>query len=426
MRAGEHGVRSPHHGIREFDALADQWNRLLDERAAAEEQNRILAKLMETAPLGIEVTDAAGRILYVNPALERMSGYSLGAMVGRAFHDLAPSVEHPMLAWQEVLTVLSQHRTWRGIVDFRRCDGSVLVCDLTLCPILDERGALHRVIAVRHDITALKQHEHDLEEARLKAEAANQAKSAFIANTNHEIRTPLNAIVGFSEMLASERLGPLGTPEYREFAGLLESSARSLLSIVNTIMDLSRLQSGCAPLNIEAFDPVETVARVLRQWEAKAKERGLDIGLRATTRGHRLKADEQRLMKIVDNLVSNAVKFSRDGGRVRVGLRLDRQRRFVLTVADDGIGIAREHVGEVTEPFFQADKSLARATGGIGLGLTVVKECAALHGATLDIKSRPGKGTRVDVVFPAAATERRPAMPRPARRRVSTAPPLAA
>lgn len=416
LRRGDHAVRSPRHGIREFDALADQWNSLLDERAAAEEQHRILARLMENAPLGIELMDAEGRVIYANPATERMTGFDLGNLVGMRLHGLLANGRDPDRTLAALPALLAKGRIWRGVVDYRRRDGSALICDLTLCPILGKNGELHRLIAVRHDITALKQHERDLVEARIKAEAANRAKSAFIANTNHEIRTPLNAIVGFSEMLASERLGPLGNPDYREFARLLEDSARSLLSIVNTIMDLSRLQSGCAPLNIETFDPVEPVARILRQWEARAAERGIAIELRSTTRGHRLKADEQQVCKIVDNLVSNAVKFGTDGGKVRVSLRLDRQRRLALTVEDDGIGIVREHLAEVTEPFFQVDKSLARATGGIGLGLTVVRECAILLGATLDIRSRPGKGTRIDVVFPAACTVGKPAAARPARR----------
>jgi PAS domain S-box-containing protein len=259
-------------------------------------------------------------------------------------------------------------------------------------------------LATHEDITTLKQHERELDAARLKAEAANRAKSAFIANTNHEMRTPLNAIVGFSEMLAAERFGPLGNPEYREFARLIESSGRSLLAIISTIMELSRLQSGDAGLDVEEIEPGEAVARIVRLWTARANARGIAVAFRNGARGVRLAADEQYLCKIVDNLVSNAVKFSRENSRVRVSLRLDARRRVVLAVADDGIGIAREHLDQVTQPFFQVDKSLGRDTGGIGLGLTVVRECASLHRASLDITSRPGNGTRVTVTFPAAAT----------------------
>ncbi len=254
------------------------------------------------------------------------------------------------------------------------------------------------------DITALKNHENELTEARLRAEAANRAKSAFIANTNHEIRTPLNAIVGFSELLASERLGPLGTPEYREFAGLIETSSRSLLAIINTIMELSRLQSGTAQFDPETIDLADAILPLVRVWNARGQDHGIEIKFRNYARGVRLFADEAHLCRIVDNLLSNAVKFGHAGGKVHVSVRLDRQGAFVLAVRDDGIGIAREHLDDVAQPFFQADKRLARDHGGIGLGLTVVRECAQLHGASLDIRSRPGKGTRVAVTFASEST----------------------
>jgi PAS domain S-box-containing protein len=270
--------------------------------------------------------------------------------------------------------------------------------------VYDADGNVIRLEGYIEDITAIKQHERELIEARLNAEAASKAKSAFLANTNHELRTPLNAIVGFSEMLAGERLGPLGNDQYREFAGLIESSGRSLLAIVTTIMELNRLQADDVVLDLEDIEPGEAIAPMVRRWTTRASARGITIEFNNAAQGARLRADEQHLHKIVDNLLSNAVKFSNDNGKVQVSLRLDRQHRFVLAVKDSGIGIARAYLRKISEPFFQADDNLDRKTGGIGLGLTLVKECARLHGATFNIASKPGKGTCVEVTFPATAT----------------------
>jgi len=270
--------------------------------------------------------------------------------------------------------------------------------------VYDADGNVVRLEGYIEDITAIKQYERDLVEARLDAEAANKAKSAFIANTNHELRTPLNAIVGFSEMLAAESLGPLGNPEYREFAGLIESSGRSLLAIINTIMELNRIQAGNVALDLEDIEPGEAIAPVMRLWNTQASARGITVELHNSLEGARLRADAGYLHKMVENLLSNAVKFNHDNGKVQVSLRLDRQRRFVLAVADQGIGMPPAHLRKVGEPFFRADGGLNRGTGGMGVGLTLVKECARLHGATVDIASKPGKGTCVKVTFPATAT----------------------
>ena len=270
--------------------------------------------------------------------------------------------------------------------------------------VYDADGNVVHLEGYIEDITTIKQREHELHAARVQAEAANKAKSAFIANTSHEMRTPLNAVVGFSEMLAAERLGPLGNPEYREFAGLIENSARSLLAIVNAVMEISRMPSDTGMLDLEVIAPGEVIAPIVGKWSKQAIARGIEIELHNETEDVRLHADEQHLSKIANNVLSNAVKFSNDNGKVRVSLRFDRQQRFVLAVEDRGIGITPEHLPEVTKPFFQADKNFSRRTGGIGLGLALVKEYAKLHGATLNIASKPGKGTCVEVTFPATAT----------------------
>lgn len=412
MRASDRVVRKPMHGIREFDAVAAQWNALVDKQASTKEaltrSQDQYQRLIDNLPGYVYMcdNDQDWTMRYVSASFKRLVGLAVDDIIGNQVTSMGNLI-HPddrERVWISEQESLAAHRPCElqyRIITPSGTEKWVLDCSRG---VYDADGNVIRLEGYIDDITALKQHERDLDAARQKAEAANRAKSAFIANTNHEMRTPLNAIVGFSEMLAAERLGPLGNPEYREFARLIESSGRSLLAIISTIMELSRLQSGDAGLDVEEIAPGETVARIVRLWTTRAKARGIAIALRNSARGVRLAADEHYLGKIVDNLLSNAVKFSTEGGKVRVSLRLDARRRVVLAVADEGIGIAREHLGDVTQPFFQVDKSLGRDTGGIGLGLTMVRECASLHRASLDIKSKPGKGTRVTVTFPAAAT----------------------
>ena len=407
LRASDRVVRQPMHGIREFDVVAERWNELVDEQAKTKEAlNRSdghYRRLIDSLPGFAYICDSDDRwnMRFLSAAVEDITGYRPEDIIASraiAYADIIHRDDRQRV-WESAQANMAAHRPCEIRYRIVTAGGEEKWVWERGQGVYDAEGGLVGIEGYIEDITALKNHETELTEARLRAEAANRAKSAFIANTNHEIRTPLNAIVGFSELIASERLGPLGMPEYREFAGLIETSARSLLAIINTIMELSRLQSGTAQFDPEAIDPADAILPLVRVWNGRGQERGIEVKFRNYARGVRLNADETHLCRIVDNLVSNAVKFSHADGKVHVSVRLDRRGAFVLAVRDEGIGVAREHIGEVTQPFFQADKSFARDHGGIGLGLTMVKECAQLHGASLDIRSRPGKGTRVAVTF---------------------------
>ena len=392
--------------IEDITAFKQQNEDLLDRDKALNEQNMRFNAALANMSQGLCLFDAEQRLVVCN---ERYA----------AMYDLSPEQVKPGTLFRHILELRIASGVYNGDVpeDYiqERCTAvteaeastkTQQLCDGRFIVITHQPLAGGGWLATHEDITALKQHERDLDAARLRAEAANRAKSAFIANTNHEIRTPLNAIVGFSEMLAAERLGPLGNPEYREFAGLIESSGRALLAIVSTIMDLSRMQAGDAVVDLQEMNPGDAIGRIVRLWGRRAAGRGIVIGFRNAARQVRLNCDEQYLCKIIDGLLSNAVKFSSDGGKIEVSLRPDKRRQLTLVVRDHGIGIAEEHLSELASPFYQVDKCLDRSTGGIGLGMTVVKECADRLGARLNIASRPGKGACIKVVFPASHTIR--------------------
>ena len=238
-----------------------------------------------------------------------------------------------------------------------------------------------------------------VQRAKDEAESASRSKSEFLANMSHELRTPLNAIIGFSDVMAGEKFGPLGNERYVQYVHDVGDSGRHLLSLINDVLDISKVEYGKLDLHEEAVDLAEIIdgsIRLMRQ-RAEAAQIALTADVEASL--PQLWADERRLKQVVLNLLSNAVKFTPAGGSVSVrafagkdGLR--------FAVRDTGIGMDAAGIELALRPFGQVDSSLARKYSGTGLGLPLSKAIAELHGGTLEIASRPGEGTDVTVAFP--------------------------
>ena len=236
--------------------------------------------------------------------------------------------------------------------------------------------------------------------AKEKAEAANRAKSDFLATMSHELRTPLNAVIGFSDMMLREVLGPLGDNRYKTYAGDILKSGSHLLEIINDILDLSRAEAGKLELHEEVFDLQDTVRSVLQLISPRIGDAGLSESVDVTADLPLLRADERKTKQVLLNLVSNAIKFTPPGGHIKIGGRFDPEAGVRLTVRDTGIGIAPADLARVIEPFEQVDCSLARSHHGSGLGLPLVKAIIERHGGTLAINSELGVGTQVSATFP--------------------------
>ena len=244
-----------------------------------------------------------------------------------------------------------------------------------------------------------------LREARENAEAGARAKARFLATMNHELRTPLNAVIGFSETLAHDavRPGPRPDPkETEEFALLIRDAGRHLLTLIDDILDLVRLDSGAYELAGDTVDAGRLVAAALRAVEAAAQKGGLELAARDTTGGVRLRADERRLRRLLGHLLGNAVKFTRPGGSVSVTVRQDEAGDLRIEVRDTGVGMAPEDMQRVLQPFHQLDTRLARRAGGAGIGLQLSRAIAAAHGGTLLLDSAPGQGTVATLLLPHA------------------------
>jgi signal transduction histidine kinase len=236
-------------------------------------------------------------------------------------------------------------------------------------------------------------------EAKQNAEAANRSKSEFLANISHELRTPLNAIIGFSEAMMLEMFGPLGGDQYRNYAGDIHDSGHLLLSLINDILDLSKIEAGKHRLHIEPLDLFEVLQAALRLVEQRARDNNLRLALQMPPRRPNLKADRRAVTQMVLNLLTNAVKFTPAGGSIMLSCSV-LDDGVAITVEDTGIGMSPEDIPVALSAFGQLDNPYTRSHQGTGLGLPMVKALAELHGGSFNIESVVDHGTAVTIWLP--------------------------
>jgi two-component system, cell cycle sensor histidine kinase PleC len=249
-------------------------------------------------------------------------------------------------------------------------------------------------------IAELEQEKATSDEARRRAEAANVAKSRFLATMSHELRTPLNAILGFSEVMKTELLGPIKNPTYKEYAANVHYSGSHLLHLINEILDISRIEAGRYDLNEESFRLIDVVDDCHRLLKLRAESKGLEIELHLDPSLPTIWADERAMRQICLNLLSNALKFTPRGGRVLVRVYRDPTGGQTLSVRDTGPGIPREEIPRIMQAFGQGSLAHENAEGGTGLGLPIVKSLVELHEGTFELRSELRRGTEVLVTIP--------------------------
>jgi two-component system, cell cycle sensor histidine kinase DivJ len=263
----------------------------------------------------------------------------------------------------------------------------------------DATARPRHVVSMLHDVTQIKQREHDYDAARATAEDANLWKDQFLANVSHELRTPLNAIIGFSEILSDAGLSPQEPGKQREYAAIIHKSGQHLLAVVNSILDMSKIQSGAFDIRPEPLALPPLIDLCCDMVKLKATEGGVELVRAYPEKIDEIIGDKRAYRQVILNLLSNAIKFTPPHGRVTIKLRPD-GNHIVISVADTGIGIAPTDLASLGNPFFQAGASYDRPYEGTGLGLSVVRGLVGLHGGTISIESEPDRGTCVSVRLP--------------------------
>ncbi|WP_095407403.1 ATP-binding protein [Mongoliimonas terrestris] len=366
---------------------------------SVESRYRLLADTM------IDVVTCHGAdadVTFASPAVSRLLGVPPSALMGDGLFRRVHVADRPAY-----LTALSE-AIYRGLsaVQFRLRRGDEgepesWVWVETLLRRSEEAAAGFGgvVVAVTRDIEHRKAQEDEILKARQDAEAASFAKTRFLANVSHELRTPLNAIIGFSDILGQEMFGKFEFERHREYSRLIKDSGEHLLQVVNDILDMSKIEAGSFDVTPEPFDLKPVLDRCVQIMEPQAKQAGVTLRLDVEDNMPELVADRRACRQIILNLLSNAVKFTDRGGEVVCGARRD-GRRIAFYVRDNGIGIAPEDLPRLGNPFVQADSGYDRRREGTGLGLSVVKGLAALHGGDMTIDSALGVGTTVTVSLP--------------------------
>jgi cell cycle sensor histidine kinase DivJ len=253
------------------------------------------------------------------------------------------------------------------------------------------------------DVTGRKTQEQAIEVARMEAERAGASKSRFLATMSHELRTPLNAIIGFSEMIVHEDELLIDAARRKEYAQLINESGQHLLSVVNGILDMSKMESGNFEILPEMFSPRDSLMSCCNLMVLKAREGGIDIATRVPLDLPQITGDPRAFKQIVLNLVSNAIKFSERGGKVTVEASIE-GTRLLVRVIDTGAGIGADDLKRIGDPFFQAGNTYQRRHEGTGLGLSIVKSLVALHGGDMAVHSEINHGTTVMIALPVEFT----------------------
>jgi len=390
----------------------------------------VLARRVDPAAISGKLvlvgTTAAGVADYVaTPFGNRLSGLEVhgqllegiigGDLLNRPGHMLAVELLLLLVVGGAVIVAGRQLPGWR-LLPFV-CGVMMLVGGIALLAywrnrlLLDPTFAF--IVAILLYMTAVtegilaeerarRRTEEELRRALIRAEAASKAKSDFLANMSHELRTPLTAILGFSETMQSGIFGPIAPAKYADYVNKIHSSGGHLLAIVSDVLDMSRIEAGEAKLDESEIDLAEAVDECLEMLRPRSEKKRMLIDCRVDAGIPRLRADRRMLKQMVLNLLTNAVTFTPDGGRVSVSAAVDPERRMAISIADSGIGIAKSDLTRVMEPFHTVERPQARSFQGIGLGLPLTRSMVELHGGTLALDSQTGVGTVATLTFPAA------------------------
>ena len=389
-------------GFGVVNRLRLQAIQLFRQRMAMTYRRSLMRKVVEDSFDGIIATDTLGRIELFNDAASQMLGLTYEQVRGRPLRDLLPEAESGVRMADE-----DDHRprelTLTGI-DGRAITVEMLVSRSEVKPSRSpyERRRQPRAVYVYtfRDVSLRKTAEVALERAMHEAVQASQAKSDFIANMSHEFRTPLNAIIGFADILKDEILGPHTVHQYQEYSTDISEAGNHLLTLINDILDLSKIDAGKYALHEEVVDVPEIIRSAENLLRHQVTQNAQKLEIIYPDDLPDLRVDSRSLKQMILNLLSNAVKFTPDKGHIRLTVDRNEEQDMRISVSDDGIGIAAHEIPLIMQPFTQSESNMTRQQPGTGLGLSLVKKMVEMHEGRINLESRIGKGTTVTLTFP--------------------------
>ncbi|MDO6475701.1 PAS domain S-box protein [Alteromonas sp. 1_MG-2023] len=383
--------------------------KLLEERVS--DSQRFYQSITDSIGEGIFAVDRSGTIEFLNPEASRLLGWTMDELKNRRFHDTVqfqspdkkfiPVQQSPLIQTIKKGEIYFSEETY-----FTHKNGLMFPVSITAVPLEDDRGNIRGHVGVFRNISERKNIEQAMRDAFSQAERANNAKSEFLANMSHEIRTPLNAVLGLTHLVLNSSL----STQQKDYLQKATNSANTLLGIINDILDYSKIEAGKLDLDIQPFIFDDLLEKVSNLFQDRAVSKGLlllfDMGGDMSLP---LLGDENRLMQIFNNLVSNAVKFTRQGQiivSVELQPRQGQQVSVKLRVTDTGIGLSDAHLQKLFDPFTQADASISRQYGGTGLGMSITRHLVEQMNGTISVESAPGEGSTfsIDLVLPLAGT----------------------
>lgn len=347
-------------------------------------------------------TDADDRYVYLSKRFTTVNGTKATDLIGQRRTDLLTRFVEPRYCEPHLATLRARQPFTDVTYSVDMPDGRRRWFSVSGRPVFDADGDFQGYRGGGRDVTAAKTAEAELIEARDAAQAADEAKSAFLTHMSHELRTPLHAILGFSDTIRRELFGPVGRGEYADYAEEIHASGRHLLSMVNDLLDLSKVKDGHWRLREEDVDLAALIDSLARMASAIADQNGINVRAARPTELPRLRADGRLLKQAVLNLLSNAIKYSEAGGTVLLTAAIEPSGDCVLRVSDQGVGMAADQLPRLLQPFEQGESLLARSRDGTGLGLPLAKSFVEMMGGKLHINSKLGAGTTVEIRFPAS------------------------
>jgi PAS domain S-box-containing protein len=369
---------------------------VLERTAELKESEERFRDIFDNTSDFIYTHDLDGRFLTINPATAALLGPP-EEVVGRQVADFMP-VEHREGFFQHYLPTIKSQGLFNGTIIFLSREGLRHHVECRNSLVVEQGKAIY-IRGSGRDVSERKRYEKELKKSKKAAEAANQAKSDFLANMSHELRTPLNVIIGFTELILDRQCGDL-TPQQAEYLRDVVNSARDLFLLINDILDLTRIEGDKPELELSEVQLSELLSRSLIILKEKALKHNIQLSYEEKDIPESIVADELKLKKILYNLLANAVKFTPDGGEVRI--KSEFADGFVQTcIEDSGVGIKKEDLQRIFDSFEQADNSLSRRFQGTGLGLSLTRSMVELHGGKIWAESDgEGKGARICFLIP--------------------------